>query len=63
MNIIFSDIFLYFINDFKFYMYGIFIQTCSFQLVIHAFRKLFIHYSVVSLFQLELIFPLDVGYF
>ena len=44
-------------------MYGIFIQTCSFQLVIHAFRKLFIHYSAVSLFQLELIFALDVGYF
>ena len=35
-------------------MYEIFIKICSFQLVIHAFRKLFKHYSAVSLFQLEL---------
>ena len=43
-------------------MYEIFIQTCSFQLVIHAFRNFFIHYSAVSLFQFELIFALDDGY-
>ena len=54
MNIIFSDKFLYFIIDV--YMYENFIQTCSFQWLFMPFEKL-------SLFQLELIFALDAGYF